>query len=166
LRKTWTILLLLLIGYTQWGYQLKFIIQQLQIKEAAREAWIASLPDQSFERISLADIEAHGKFQDGGRECWYRGHLYDVIRQRREGDTTWCFCLDDTREERLIQRSDAATKTNLDRHSLTLAAGDLVCEMPHWRILPPRVNAREYFSGSDRSLPVRDDEILIPPPRA
>jgi hypothetical protein len=138
----------------------------MQLKEAAREAWIASLPDKAFLRVSLAEIEHSGKFQDGGRECWYRGHLYDIIRQRREGDTTWFFCLDDKNEERLIQRSDAATKTSLDHHSLTLCLGDLVCESPHWRILPPPASGRLYLSGSDESLPAWHDEILIPPPRA
>jgi hypothetical protein len=166
LRTTGTILLFLLMGYTQWGYPLQSIIQQMQIKEAAREAWIASLPDKSFERISLADIGAHGRLQDGGRECWYRGRLYDIIRKRKEGSTTWLFCLNDRNEEQLIHRSDAATKTNLDHHSLTVSFADLVCETPHWRILPPRVNARVYFFCSDRSLPVCFDEILIPPPRA
>lgn len=165
MKRTATILLLLLIGYSQWGYQLRFIIQQYQIKEAAREAWIASLPDKAFLRVRLAEMELYGKFQDGGRECWYRGHLYDIIRQRREGDTLWFFCLDDKNEERLIQRSDAATKTSLDHHSLTLCAGDLVCETPHWRILPPRGCARQYLSGSDESLPDCYDDILIPPPR-
>lgn len=161
-----------MIGYTQWGYQLQFIIQQWQIREAVREAWIASLPDRAFLRVSLAEIEAHGKLQEAGRECWYRGHLYDIIRQRTEGETTWLFCLDDQSEERLIQRSDELIKANLDHpdkraaHSLTLSFGDLICETLNWRVPTPPFLQRNYISGGSERLPYRSTEILIPPPRA
>jgi hypothetical protein len=172
LRKTGLILLLLLIGYAQWGYQLQFLIEQAQMKEAAREAWIASLPDHSFRRISLTAIQADGKLQDAGRECWYQGHLYDVIRQRREGSTTWLYCLDDKNEEQLIRHSDEVTKTNLDHpdtragHSLTLSFGDLICETPNWPVVPPPVNTSQFSTGSGHPLPVCYPDILIPPPRA
>lgn len=163
--------MLLLVGYAQWGYDVQFIIRQWQMKEAAQEAWIATLPDKAFLRVSLAEIDAHGKWEEAGRECWYKGHLYDIIRQRKAGDTTWLFCLDDDNEERLIQQSDAVTKANLDHpdkrgaHSLTLSIGDLVCETPHWRILPPPGRTREEHHVRLDPLPVRYTEILLPPPR-
>jgi hypothetical protein len=171
LKRTGTILLLILIGYSQWGHDLQFIIRQWQMKEAAREAWIASLPDRSFLRISSAEIDAHGKWEDGGRECWYQGHLYDIIRQHKTAGTTWLFLLDDDNEERLIRQSGECTKANLDHpdkqsaRPLSSAIGDLVCEAAHWRIPPPPVSPRRYsFHGTD-PLPAADADIVSPPPK-
>lgn len=172
MRKPGIILLLLLIGYTQWGYDVRFIVRQWQLKEAAREAWIASLPDKAFLRVALAEIDAHGKWEEAGRECWYKGHLYDIIRQRKEGNTTWLFCLDDENEERLIRRSGEVTKAGLDHpdqragHSFSLSIGDWVCEMPHWRILPLPECRRSYSVRGGECLPHCYPDILLPPPKA
>ena len=172
MRRTGVILLLLLIGYTQWGYDVHFIIRQWQLKEAAREAWIGALPDKAFLRVALAEIDAHGKWEEAGRECWYKGHLYDIIRQRKEKDTTWLFCLDDQNEERLIQASGEVTKAGLDHpdkrtgHSFSLSVGDWVCESVAWRIRPvtPFIS-RQYVHGCER-LPHCYPDILLPPPKA
>ena len=171
MRITGVISLLLLIGYTQWGYDIQFIVLQWQMKEAAREAWIAGLPDRSFLRVSLAEIEAHGKWEETGKECWYQGHLYDVIRQRKEGSCTWLFCMDDDKEERLIRQSDQVTRANLDHpdkrsaHSLAFSIGDWVCEDPVWEIAAIFPAERQFVCGSVKQLPVCYTEILIPPPK-
>jgi hypothetical protein len=164
--------LLLLIGYTQWGYDVQFIIRQWRLREDAREAWIAALPDKSFLRVTRAEIDDHGKWEDGGRECWYKGHLYDVIRQRQEGGATWLFCLDDDNEERLIQGAGEVTRAGLDHpdqragHSFSLSIGDWVCEVPHWRIRPVPMFRRSFCSGGFERLPYCYSEILLPPPKA
>ncbi|HXB06503.1 MAG TPA: hypothetical protein VNW04_05300 [Puia sp.] len=171
MRTIGTILLLLLIGYTQWGYDVQFIIRQWQMKEAARETWIASLPDEAFLRVSLAEIATHGKWEVAGKECWYQGHLFDIIRERSAGDSTWLFCLDDDNEERLIRQSGEVTRANLDHpdkqtnHSLSFAIGDLVCETAHWRILPLPAAPRNYCAGACERLPNRYTEIQAPPPK-
>jgi hypothetical protein len=162
---------LLIIGYTHWGYDGQFIIAQWKMKEAARESCIASLPDKAFLRLSLTDIESQGKWEDGGRECWYKGHLYDVIRQSRSGDTTWLFCLDDDNEERLIRQSGELTKASQEHsdkqsgHTLSLSIGDLACDAPSWKILPPEQVPLHHWCGTTTSLPVRYTEIVLPPPK-
>jgi hypothetical protein len=170
-RKPGVILLFLVLAYTQWGYYAQFIVLQWRLKEAAREAWVAALPDRAFLRVSLAEIDAHGRWEEVGKECWYRGHLYDVIRQRRAGATTWLFCLDDDNEERLIRQSDAVTRASIDQparrqgHTLALAAYDWVCEDLAGKIsaIPPILH--RYFPGSGSPLPIRYTEQMIPPPK-
>ncbi|HEY4109461.1 hypothetical protein [Puia sp.] len=172
MKKAGAILLLLIIGYTQWGYYSQFIILQWRMKEAAREAWVASLPDDAFLRVSLAEINAHGRWEEAGKECWYKEHLYDIIRQRNAGDTTWLFCLDDDNEEKLIRQSGEVTRANLDHpdkragHSLSISTGDLVCETVLWRIPSVAPDLPHYISGGCEQLPIRYSEILLPPPRA
>src|ERR1700760_3407213 len=112
------------------------------MKEAAQEEWIASQPDKAFFKVNLAEIDAHGKWEEAGKECWYKDHLYDVIRRRVSGDTTWLFCMDDENEERLIRQAGETTKAGLDHpdkrsgHSLAFAFGDILCEPVGWTIGP------------------------------
>lgn len=172
MRRTGVIFLLLLVGYTQWGYQLQSIIEQVQIKEAAREAWIASLPDDAFLRLSLADVNTHGRWEEAGKECWYKGHLYDVIRQRTLCDTAWLFCADDEREENLIHTSIGVTKASQDQPArqtgvptISPGVGDLYCEMPVWIIESFPVVFVQFHPVAARRLPSRSCDILIPPPK-
>ena len=166
-------MLLVPLCYIQFGYYGQFIVQRWRVQKAAREAWLASLPDSAFVRLSLASINASGKWQEEGKECWYAGHLYDVIRQRTTGDATWLFCLDDDREERLIDESVHVTKANQDLpvkrnaqpHLNRLSTGDLLCKTTTWDISPLPSCESPYYPGEDDRLAARPSDIVIPPPK-
>ena len=172
MRKCLTILFLLPLFYTQLGYYGQFIVLQLQAKEAAREAWIAALPDAAFVKLRLADVNATGKWEEPGKECWYNGHLYDVTRQVGAGDAAILLCMDDEREERLIHQSEQVTRANQDHpdkktgHTLTLAIGDIVCERVVWFTPPADRLTQPPPCGRPWRLPTRYSEILLPPPKA
>ena len=72
------------------------------------------MPDDRLYRIALDDLNASGRWQDEGRECWFKGHLYDVVRQKAVSGRTYAFCMDDEKEAALIERTGAMTGTNLD----------------------------------------------------
>jgi hypothetical protein len=163
--------MLSILFYTQMGYYGQFVIQQWLLKEAAREAWILALPDNSFFRVSLADIDAAGKWEEAGKECWYKEHLYDVIRQRKLGGVTWLFCLDDEREARLIRQSGELTHANHDHqdkkagHSLTSGAGDVFLAALSAPISKMPILGLNHCLNREKPLPVRYTEIAIPPPK-
>ncbi len=172
MKKLLTILLLLPLFYTQLGYYGQFILLQWQMKEAAREAWIMELPDAAFLKVSLAEVNATGKWEEAGKECWYKGHLYDVIRQQSAGNDTFLYCMDDESEERLIHQSEQVTRANQDHpdkktgHALTLSIGDIVCERPSLCIAPAGCVWQPYTCSRSWRLPFRYTEILVPPPKA
>lgn len=165
------IVLFLPLFYTQMGYYGQFIVLQWRLKEAAREAWIATLPDAAFVRIDQAAVDARGHWEERGKECRFNGHMYDVIRARTTGGTTWLYCLDDENEERLDRQSESVTRANQDNpdkrtgHSLCLSIGDIYCESPGWTMPSPGPVLRRYYDGGVRPLPGRYREITGPPPR-
>jgi hypothetical protein len=162
---------LLLLFYTQLGYYGQFLILQWQMKEAAREAWIAALPDSAFFRVSLADVNARGKWEEAGRECWINDHLYDVIRQKTIDGRTWLFCLDDDNEERLIRGSGEFVHAGHDQpdkrtsHAFSVRFGDALCDMTSLRIGHPPATYSTWYSSNANPLPIRYTEITVPPPK-
>ena len=44
----------------------------MELREAAHEAWLGTLPDDRLYSIALDDLNASGKWQDEGRECWFK----------------------------------------------------------------------------------------------
>ena len=144
------------------------------MQEAAREAWLASLSDSAFVRMSLSAVNTAGKWEEQGKECWYKGHLYDVIRQREMDGTTWLYCLDDEREERLIEGSIDVTRANLDQpvkqtgHALSISISmrDLLCETPQWNIEPLPDAGPQYSPLGICRPSSRYARIVIPPPKS
>lgn len=164
-------MLLLLLFYTQLGYYGQFLVLQWQLKEAAREAWIAALPDAALFRVSLGDVNAYGRWEEAGRECWFNNHLYDVIRQRTVGRKTWLFCLDDSSEEQLIRRSGEFSHAGQDQpgkkttHLLSIRIEEAVFDTVTPRIDRPSRLCLVYSLNRVSPLPTRYSEITIPPPK-
>lgn len=171
MKRSIIILLFLPVLYTQLGYFGQFTWRQWQLKEAAREARLRALPDAEFVRIDQAGIDAAGTWEERGKECRYHGHMYDVMRSRTIGGTTWLFCLDDENEERLDRQSDRVIRCNQDQpdkrtgHALSLSIGDLICERPHWSLAAPDRILRQYAYADGQTLPARYPEIAGPPPK-
>jgi hypothetical protein len=161
-----------LLFYTQLGYYGQFLLLQWQIKAAAREAWIAALPDAALTRISPADIDSHGKWEEDGRECWLNDHLYDVIRRKTIDGKIWLFCLDDENEEHLIRRSGEFAHTGNAQpdkrttHLLSIRIGEAVFDTITLRIGRPYRFRMAWCGPPANPLPTRYTEITVPPPKA
>ncbi|MBS1606607.1 MAG: hypothetical protein JST42_28385 [Bacteroidetes bacterium] len=163
MKKGASISLLLLLFYTQLGYYGQFLLQQWRLKEAAREAWIAALPDAAFFRVSRADVDAHGKWEETGRECWYNGHLYDVIRQK----AGWLYCLDDDNEERLIRQSgEFAHDSHGAKKTLpSFRIADTIVDEPRIVITQPAIRRHSWSALTGGRLPFCYRDIIVPPPK-
>ena len=163
--------MLLILFYTQLGYYGQFMILQWRMKEAAREAWLTTIPDAQLYRISLADINATGRWEEEGRECWFRGHLYDVIRRATIDGTVYLFCLDDVREAQLIHQSVEVTRANQDHpgkkgtHPYLWKLGDILPAEEAAHSNPPVPIRQPDPTSPQHRLPTRYADISVPPPK-
>lgn len=171
MKKPVTISLVAILFYTQLGYYGQFVIQQWVMKEQAREAWIAALPDRCFVRVRLADVNAAGHWEEKGKECWYNNRLYDIIRQKTEGGVVWLLCMDDEREAKLIRQSGEMTHANYDHqanganHSLSLQVADWLAETISFRVGKPEVPLPYRYGYRLSTLGVGHTDIVVPPPK-
>jgi hypothetical protein len=142
------------------------------MKEAAREAWVAALPDAALFRVRLSDVNAQGKWEEAGRECWYKEHLYDVVRRETVGGTVWLLCMDDEGEARLIRQSGGFTHASQDQpdkkssHPLSLRINEVIFETAGLRVGGPLPHQPVYCSYRHHPIPTRYAEITVPPPKA
>jgi hypothetical protein len=172
MRKTGIISILAILFYTQLGYYGQFVIQQWMLKEAAREAWIAALPDRCFFRVRLVEVNTAGHWEEEGKECWYNNHLYDVIRQKEECGVVWLYCMDDEREAKLIRQSGEMTHANYDHpnkqanHSLSLRIGEWLAETISVRVARPLLPVEHHYDYRHSFLSLGYSEIVVPPPKA
>ena len=171
MKKPAAISILLLLFYTQLGYFGQIIIQQWIVKEEAREAWIAALPDRCFFRVQQAAVDASGHWTEAGHECWYNDHLYDVIRRKTEHGTVWLYCLDDQRESNLLQKSGEVARDNQDNpdkkanHPLSPRTADWLAEMAPIRVNRPETPLSQHYGERPGFLSVGWKETFVPPPK-
>lgn len=83
------------------GYYLLSFLQQMELKREAREEVIRSLPLSQLDCIvSNPDI----RWEEEGREFYYKGHMYDVASIREENGRTVIYCLKDGKETDWLKR--------------------------------------------------------------
>ena len=162
MRLTFTILLLSALFYTEIGYYLQFLVEQLELREAAHEAWLSRLPDNRLYSIALDDLNAAGKWQDEGRECWFKGHLYDVVREKAVGARTYAFCMDDEKEAALIEGTGAMVPHDIP--SFPRKTGDFIISSYTNTVKQVFRTGRPAQSRSRKRLPEFYRKISPPPP--
>ncbi len=93
--------LLLVVFLNHAGYYLFSLIQQMELKREAREEIIHSLPLSELDCIvSNPDI----RWEEKGKEFYYKGHMYDVAAIREEAGRTVIYCLKDSKETDWLKR--------------------------------------------------------------
>lgn len=106
------ILLLLLYLHNFAGYLAAFCLLQSHVRSDIKRTIKSGLPDNTltllvFQTSSLGNDESSVQWLEEN-EFLYRGSMYDVVRARADGDSTYFLCINDVEEERLF--------AGLDRH--------------------------------------------------
>ncbi len=119
MKKIIPIFLLGLILFSQVGYYCITIIQQHLAKEAMEEQILASIPESS---LKIFDAEANKNtiiWEEMGKEFSINGKLYDVAKIRLVNGKAFLYCLNDNKEDQVLQDRSNAVRSVTDQNANT-----------------------------------------------
>jgi hypothetical protein len=153
LRKIGSILLLLLFLFNSMGLYLIFELNKYLIRQEIK-AMVDS--NRSHRQITLLRIINPEHNQDfiriESREIRYKGKLYDIIREKKEGDCHLFYCFHDVKEELLIA---GFLKTQHRRFTLALLHNIVI------HALPAEFSQTPSPFGTNFAFPDADDRVLL-----
>lgn len=175
MKKALSILLLTCLLLNTGGYWLYIKVLQVQRRNEVR----AQLRQQSSvpgeERFELAlngDNPADASFEkENDHEFYYKGKLYDIIEQQVKGGKLHIRCLEDEKEESLLNKLEKVQHEQQNKkgndHSLIQQLASLVFEQTTGfpELQQPATGKQTYPFYTTTVFPVTK-EISAPPPRA
>ncbi len=84
------------------GYMPVFKIEQWLIHHKMEAVIEQFVDNDQLQLISISpENQQKLKWERVGKEFWYEGKLYDIVRSEKKGDVTHYYCIDDTAETNL-----------------------------------------------------------------
>lgn len=138
------------------------------MEEAFEAKLLKNIPDTALEKIV---DDGQLKWENAGKEVFYQGNLYDIVRTTTENGRTVYYALNDRQEKQLIDtytknlrreesskdsKSNSTAKFNLQVFTLPAAAGLL------WFPVSSSVNTPDFAS----TLPQNHSSPIPTPPWA
>ena len=129
---------------------------------------LAHVPESSLEVIIAEQVADKIVWEEKNKEFSLDGILYDVARIEKKEGKTFLYCINDKKEEQLLDNLIKAVNKNHDnkqgRNNIKSLLLDLVCmsdeEEPNFFSVP---SAYSFF---DVTLVSSFEEINSPPPKA
>jgi len=75
---------------------------------------IKSIPTNNLIKITINNKTKQSVRFTDKEEFIYNGKMYDIVRQKTEGNITIYYCLDDTKEDNLFANLNVSIKNNMD----------------------------------------------------
>ena len=162
------ILLLLVLAYLQMG----FYLHSLKLREEARfefrEKVKTSSTNAALDIFEWDAIKNSVRWEEKDEEFWLKGQLYDVVTQKTIGGKKYIYCLNDTKEEKIIEQqlklSSSANSGAKDHKTTKFSLPDV--------LLAPVGEQCSSVSDPSKWRSQKTKEILqyrepaIPPPQA
>jgi hypothetical protein len=168
MKKSLSFLLIFVFIYGITGVYLNFEIEQNRIKEEVKASFLKTLKINQLILIKItSQNNSKIRWTEEGHEFRYEGDLYDVVRIKNAGDTTFFYCFNDEKENNLFSNLDKLVKDQTD-HSKSKTqikkAGSnyFFHEVNQKTILPERV---VYFLQFRSNYTLVYPPVLTPPPR-
>jgi len=110
MRKTVSIVLLLVFFFQSVGCLVIFKLQQLQVRQDVKHHFLSNLSNNELEVIKISKNRGDktnllNRFTNPD-EFSYAGMMYDVIRKESHGDTMWYYCYPDKKETKVLAELD------------------------------------------------------------
>jgi hypothetical protein len=172
LKKISTISLLVLIFCSQIGYYGIGLIQQHMIKEEMEQKVLASTPESALEIIDATYHQKDINWEEEDEEFSMNGQMYDVAKVKIVNGKKLLYCLNDKREEQLIDKLDKAVKCGTDqdnnnkdgKHTVKFQWSDFIVASIEPTAIAYQAICTSYAGFSDK-LVSPYTEIHSPPPR-
>ena len=171
LRNLSVISLLVLFVISQVGYYCVYHYQQNRIKEDVKRQLFANVPESS---LLVFEIDTPGiEWEEEGKEFYLHGELFDVAKIKNVAGKTFIYCINDKKEEKLLQDLAQTIKSQTDnngsgksgKHEIKFQITDLTIKhLENISVFDPALSYR-YFSF-DAELLTSFKKIKVPPPRA
>jgi hypothetical protein len=112
MRAILTILLMFVFAYLQVGYYFHSLSKRAEAKSEFKEKMASTLCEDAYTRFSWDSIKAAVQWEEEGEEFWLDGQLYDVVSKQIINGKTLLVCLNDTKEEEIVNRQLKLTLNN------------------------------------------------------
>jgi hypothetical protein len=96
------ICLIALFAYLQAGYFIHSVMLRSSARREMKQALLNALPDSSLQTFSLQLIGKEMQWEEVGKEFWYAGKLYDVVKTSVRRGKQYLHCVDDTKEKAIV----------------------------------------------------------------
>ena len=133
MKKIAVIVLLIILGYLQLAYSVHSRILKFNARRNFREYVSVSLPRSVIDTFILEDIIDKVEWHEDGKEFSLYGKMYDVTRKVKQGQQTILYCINDEKEDAIIEQELHITKNNTGKpgknaKSLKFAFPDIILQ--------------------------------------
>lgn len=147
-------------------YQFALIYKQRQAKREMKQQLRRRLSETDLELISYLEHEKEIEWEEEGKEFRLNGEMYDVVRTGTVNGKPVYYCINDKKENELIQKylNLFKQKNSSNKKPRNISIKLLINHTPQTIIISNR-GAAVYETQLTCTLPVADLELLTPPPK-
>jgi hypothetical protein len=157
---------------SQVGYYFIYTIQQIRLKEEAKEQMLVAIPDSLLEIIVLEDHFDAIAWQEIGKEFSLNKELYDIARIRKVNGKTLLYCLKDDKEKALLEDMAKAIHSSHQGNNGKAAKQTIKFQLPDFlncstgKLVENTAVILHSYSTSENTFFSTIAKIKGPPPRA
>ena len=166
MKKTATILLLLLVFFAHLGYYFICVYQQYCIRQEVKRELHSTIPETELQ-IIIAEAN-HIVWEEEGEEFLLNGEMFDVVYKEVKNGKTYLHCLNDKKEQQLLDHLVKMIKHNTRKNR---ASKVLKYQVPDFEAFRADAAPSGFFlltvhhTNFTSALHSSVREILTPPPR-